>query len=456
MKGLFPQYDYSTTTDYEETWKTALFVFDTNVLLNLYRYQERTREELLETLDKLADRIWIPHHVALEFQRNRLTVIAAQGRRFSEIRKVIEKAKLDLTNGISNLQLTKRHTLINPEPLTTGFDKLTSEFLAELDKLQENQQTLNASDPIKKRIEDIFDGKVGSAFSTQDEVDKKSKAAELRYKAKIPPGYKDDDKDKDDPDDFYHHGIVYKRKYGDYFVWSQILEYAEKSNHKKLVFITDDAKEDWWKQIDFDGPKILGPRPELVDEATNLGKLETFLMYKPEGFLKFANEFLATKISNETLKEVHDVSQSNKNTNLKNIFNRGAYLRGESAVLLWARSIHKQAAINEGSSPGILATDTSGIIGYEVKIFKHLDARGIIEVIERAAHSIEVYGLKFLNIVFIVSSFYDADGVLIKLKNINLPLLPDNINIIFGQIVESAEGARFEPLHEVPYSELDV
>lgn len=456
MKGLFPQYDYSTPADYEETWKTALFVFDTNVLLNLYRYQERTREELLEMFDKLADRIWIPHHVALEFQRNRLTVIAAQGRRFSEIRKVIEKAKLDLTNGISNLQLTKRHTLINPDPLITGFDKLTSEFLAELDELQENQQALNTPDPIKERIEKIFDGKVGAAFSTQDEVDKKSKAAELRYKAKIPPGYKDEDKDKDGPDDFYHHGIVYKRKYGDYFVWSQILEHAEKSNHKKLVFITDDAKEDWWKQIDFDGPKTLGPRPELVDEATNVGRLDTFLMYKPEGFLKFANEFLAAKVSNETLKEVHEISLSNKNSILKNIFNRGVYLRAEAAVLHWARSIHQHATINDGKYLDILATDASGITGYEIKIFKHLDARRIIEAIESAASSIDAYSLTSLNIVFIVSSFYDADGVLIKLKNTNLPPLPDNINIIFGQILESVEGARFEPLHEVPYSELDV
>ncbi len=44
----------------------ALFVFDTNVLLNLYRYQSGTRDELLNVLAQLSDRIWIPHHVALE------------------------------------------------------------------------------------------------------------------------------------------------------------------------------------------------------------------------------------------------------------------------------------------------------------------------------------------------------------------------------------------------------
>lgn len=50
MKGLFPQYDHSNNVDFSETWRSALFVFDTNVLLNLYRYQESTREELLNVI----------------------------------------------------------------------------------------------------------------------------------------------------------------------------------------------------------------------------------------------------------------------------------------------------------------------------------------------------------------------------------------------------------------------
>lgn len=457
MKGLFPQYDYSASTDFAETWKTALFVFDTNVLLNLYRYQERTREELLETLEKLTDRIWIPHHVALEFQRNRLTVIAAQGRRFSEIRKVIDKAKLDLTNGINGLQLTKRHTLINPEPLTTGFEKLTTEFLSELDKLQQSQQTLNSPDPIKDRIEQIFDGKVGAAFASQDEVDKKSKTAEARYKAKIPPGYKDDEKDKDGPDEFYHHGIIYKRKYGDFFVWSQILDHAVNCPQRKVVFITDDAKEDWWKQVDFDGPKTLGPRAELIDEATNIGKLDTFLMYKPEGFLKFANEFLATNISSETLKEVHEVSQRNKLKTFHNKFlTRSEALIPETAVLQWVRSRHQNATLND-SYPDILATDEQGITGYEVKTFNSPSGQRLFEAIERATRSIESYNLTSLNIVIVVSEYYEFDKILRNLNKYKLSLSPENLNIIFGQVITSDDGElKFEPLHEVLYSEIGV
>ncbi len=93
MKGLFPQYDDPSNQDYGVAWKESLFVFDTNLLLNLYRYQSSTRDELLKVLGQLSGRIWIPHHVALEFQRNRLKVIAEQTRRFTEVRRTIEKAR---------------------------------------------------------------------------------------------------------------------------------------------------------------------------------------------------------------------------------------------------------------------------------------------------------------------------------------------------------------------------
>lgn len=434
MKGLFPQYDYTASADHAETWKTALFVFDTNVLLNLYRYHERTREELLETLDKLAERIWIPHHVALEFQRNRLTVIAAQGRRFSDIRKVVEKAKTDLANSINNLQLTKRHALINPEPLTTGFENLTSTFLAELDKLQESQQTLTAPDPIKTKIEEIFDGKVGAAFQSQADVDKIHKEAEARYKSKIPPGYKDSDKDKDGPDDFYHNGITYKKKFGDYFVWNQLLQHAANSQQKKLIFITDDAKEDWWQQIDFDGPKTIGPRAELIDEAHRVGKLDTFLMYKPDGFLKYANEFLAAKVSEETMLEVRDISLENKKRQTilfdKNNPNSTTYL----AVASWILDKYPMLDDLSGSFPDFVADDSHRKHAYIVHLVKNSSTLDILHLIKKAIHTSMISTFTTVTLVFIVDSQRESEKLLDHLFKNQIDTTEDNIYIAIGQI----------------------
>jgi predicted nucleic acid-binding protein len=48
-----------------------MVVLDTNVLLNLYRSNERTRQDSLAVLTKLRDRLWVPHQVLTEFWRNR-------------------------------------------------------------------------------------------------------------------------------------------------------------------------------------------------------------------------------------------------------------------------------------------------------------------------------------------------------------------------------------------------
>ena len=78
MRSSFCGYYPPTPDDYERLWKEATIVLDTNVLLNLYRLPTSARDEFLTVLDLLKDRLWVPHQVALEFQRNRLTVIAAE------------------------------------------------------------------------------------------------------------------------------------------------------------------------------------------------------------------------------------------------------------------------------------------------------------------------------------------------------------------------------------------
>ncbi|WP_449349178.1 PIN-like domain-containing protein [Streptomyces shaanxiensis] len=49
---------------------------DANVLLNLYRYTEQARTDLLGALGALGDRLWVPHQVVDEFWRNRESVIS--------------------------------------------------------------------------------------------------------------------------------------------------------------------------------------------------------------------------------------------------------------------------------------------------------------------------------------------------------------------------------------------
>lgn len=308
MKSHFPEYAIRTEDDYRRIWDAALVVCDTNVLLNLYRYRAETRDELLNVLRQLSTRLWIPHHVALEFYRNRLTVIAEQNDKFVQVKKIVEGVRSQLEAAFEALQLKTRHTVISTEPLTSEFTRLSTKFLQELSRLEEKQQSLTGADPILIQIETLFDQRVGAAPKAQADIDNLYKEADERVKWKIPPGYCDQSKGTNDDDFHTHGGIVYKRRFGDFLVWKQLLSHAKKNSISSVIFVSGDASEDWWKRIKSSGLKTIGPRPELVDEARREGGIDDFVMYNPESFLRFAKGTLNAPISEETLKDVRNVS----------------------------------------------------------------------------------------------------------------------------------------------------
>lgn len=455
MKGLFPQYDDLASQDFGAVWKSALFIFDTSVLLNLYRYQSSTRDELLNVISQLSDRIWIPHHVALEFQRNRLKVIAEQNKRFAEVRRTIEKARSGLFADLEKLQLQKRHSLINPQALTSGFKKLSDEFLAELDRLQENQQKFSAPDPLKKKIESLFDGRVGMPPNDQSAIDELYKQAETRFKLNIPPGYKDSEKDKGGPDEHIDGGIIYKRKYGDFLVWTQLLEHSKSVNALSVIFVTDDGKEDWWWKIDSDGPKTIGPRPELVEEARTNALVETLLMYSPEGFLKYAKEFLKARVSEETLKEVRDLSitQSVRNIGFREF--REITMRAEQAVLHWLEGRFESVQENRAGFPDFVAEREGKIFGFEVKVVQNsrMISYRARELIYRAYYELNENGFSEIVIVWIVSSPIEVGELKRMLARMTRDEMPGNLRMIAGVLDDSeVDGAGFLPCEEFSWS----
>ena len=72
MRDLFASYYRPTDEDFEGLWRDAIFILDANVLLDLYRYSEGTRNQLLKLLRENKDRLWLPHQVAREYLRGRL------------------------------------------------------------------------------------------------------------------------------------------------------------------------------------------------------------------------------------------------------------------------------------------------------------------------------------------------------------------------------------------------
>ena len=84
MRKKFPGYCRLTESEFLQLWGNCLFTFDANVLLNLYRYTPETKDSLINIMQKVSDRIWLPYQAALEYHRGRITVIQQQSKAYDE------------------------------------------------------------------------------------------------------------------------------------------------------------------------------------------------------------------------------------------------------------------------------------------------------------------------------------------------------------------------------------
>jgi len=274
MRNAIKEYVEYSGEDKKNIWNSATFVFDTNVFLNLYRYSNNTRDQLIKALESLTPRIWMPYQVALEFCKDRYKVINEVNKRFE---KLGEEANSLIKTWRNELHLDKNDQ---------DMEQLCAYLKDWMDKKKENSyryfDTIN--DDIFNTLLELFDGKTGKAFSSE-EIVKIEKEGDKRFDDKTPPGYKDHNK-RDN-------------KYGDLLVWKEILCYA-KSNQEDIIFVTQDQKEDWWN-IQFG--KTIGPRIELRKEFNEeTGKM--FHMYSMTSFLSYAAGFESTFIDKTTIDEV--------------------------------------------------------------------------------------------------------------------------------------------------------
>ena len=86
MRNAIREYIELTEEEKKYLWDSAIFVFDTNVLLNLYRYSSKTRDIFLQALDEFKDRVWIPRQVAEEFMEDRREVISDCSKVYTDLR----------------------------------------------------------------------------------------------------------------------------------------------------------------------------------------------------------------------------------------------------------------------------------------------------------------------------------------------------------------------------------
>jgi hypothetical protein len=299
MKKEFPGYYHPEKEDFEEIWETCNFVFDANILLNLYRYSRDTSIDFINILESkdLEDRIWIPYQAALEYHQNRLGVIYDQTNAYKKIQEKLSGFRNDIDNELSDICKKGRHPLINHEEFISELITLFEKYESQLDDLKEDHPDLLSEDWIKNKVTDIFEGKVCDQLDPK-EKERIIKEGNNRYQIKIPPGYKDINK-------------PYPEKYGDLFIWFEIINFANQAE-KPVIFITDDRKEDWWYRHN---GKTIGPRPELINEfISKTGR--NFYMYSADRFMYEATNYLDKQINEESIEEIEDIRLQEENSQI--------------------------------------------------------------------------------------------------------------------------------------------
>lgn len=286
MKNAIKEFLEPTNDEKQELWEKCVFVFDTNVLLNLYRYSAKTRTSLLAAFESFKDRIWIPYQVAFEFMRKRCEVIYETVHRYDQFSKEIDAFTSKATE---TLRLTPKDEEIND---------LKRYLYKWLDSNKErNLLVENASDDeILNRILSIFDGRIGDKVD-DEELSQIKKEGKERFEKSIPPGYKDDKKKNNETDD--------NNAYGDLIIWKQIIKFV-KENNVGIVFVTHDQKEDWWNIVK---GKTIGPRIELRREFLEETK-QFFHMYSMNSFISEYNRIYDTPIEKSAVEEVFSLDDT--------------------------------------------------------------------------------------------------------------------------------------------------
>ncbi|WP_182058204.1 PIN-like domain-containing protein [Pantoea sp. ME81] len=288
----------------------TIFVFDANILLTLYRCEEDTRNRFFEIWEKIKDKCWFPHQVCLEYQRNRLKAVSdsreALGKIPSKINSSMAALRKEIFGNDFSSTIARYSNLRGElEELLLSLEKTADEFSkSHIEPRRKNIDFINNHDVIRDKIDELTDGKIGPAPADQNTVDALNKSGKTRYQYKIGPGY-DDEKAKENK--FYaYNGLNYDAQYGDYYVWSQVLDHVGSNPQRAVIYVTNDAKSDFFYKID---GQTRGPNESLITEMKNKGASE-FLLQNIDTFLHHANNHLHANIGESAIDELASASQN--------------------------------------------------------------------------------------------------------------------------------------------------
>ncbi|MGA3798353.1 PIN domain-containing protein [Pseudomonas fluorescens] len=291
MREAFSEHFVGEPERQQKLWADCIFVLDTNVLLDLYRFSDTAREALFKVMESLGERLWIPYQVAAEYFENRLTVIEAQSKAYAESISGLKIAKEKFNTG-------SRHPFVSDEV----FNQFISSYDPMIKELEDRRKTylsFVSDDVIKARIGTLLNGRVGEAYS-DERLQEVAVDGEKRYLENIPPGFEDGGKMPEATTK-----KLRLKKFGDLILWKQVIDKAVATN-KSVILVTGEKKDDWWLKSN---KGLISALPALTKEFMDAVK-QDFYLYATDRFLLKANEYLKQSTSDVVVEEVRAINKA--------------------------------------------------------------------------------------------------------------------------------------------------
>lgn len=383
MINLYEKY-YLTDKKVQEILKNGIIVFDTSALLDLYYYSFETQNEIIDNVFQyLKGRLWMPSQVYFEYFKNKKTVAEkpistyqslikqnSKDRNSGYIEKIVASSKelqnkriLEIKNQLKTLKEQtleeKKHPHLNPN-LYKNFEEKLAEYEVMTKKFIESTEIFEKlfSSEIENRIkeieESILPDNILNAIQTHFQIGKEysyermfeiSKEGEYRYLNQIPPGYEDGE------------NKIGFQKYGDLFLWKQILDHFKKKQ-SDCILVTNDVKNDWF-EIDKRTPRF-----ELLKEF-NAQSNKSIWLLSMKNFIWKINSLLDERLNTTILEDIDSIQETKKNDQddikisidlLQDIFDN--FLQGEMYLI---DTISQNEAIRVFNNPQLFeAEDIAG------------------------------------------------------------------------------------------------
>jgi hypothetical protein len=289
MRDLYNWYIGPNDDEVERIWSEGILTVDANVLLDLYRYHDHTREKLLDAIEHFSGRSWLASQAAEELVRNRKSVIASAAKTFSQAESNLEDLSKSAEKTVNRL---RSYRLITREIVEALDEAVRNSVVSARESISESKSAYPnyfGADPIIGRIFALFNKSVGSPPSVE-EMRARHTEAERRIENEIPPGYLDAEKEGDGA-------------YGDYFLWQEVLSHA-KDRGLPMILVTSERKDDWWEKH---SGRTVGPRPELLREAS-VEAQQRILIYQTDSFLQRYSNRAGHSVDADVVEEIRKLS----------------------------------------------------------------------------------------------------------------------------------------------------